>query len=154
AVAVHADAVGPTLYYGPGAGAEPTASSVVADIIDVVRTMTVDPENRVPHLAFQPDAISTSMNILPISAIHTSYYLRMKAIDKPGVLAQVTQILAESSISIEALSQKQPAEGEKYVDVVMLTHDVTEKHLNAALSQIEQLPDIKGPVIKLRIEKL
>src|SRR5512139_778247 len=141
AVLVCGDAVGPTLYYGAGAGAEPTASAVVADLVDVVRTMTSDPENRVPHLAFQPDAIS-DLPILPMEEIETAYYLRLQAEDKPGVLAEVTRILGESQISIEAVLQKEPAEGESTVPVILLTRRVLERNMNSAISQIEKLKAI------------
>jgi len=153
AVLVNGDAVGPTLYYGAGAGAEPTASAVVADLVDVVRTLTSDPENRVPHLAFQPDAIS-DLPILPVEEIETAYYLRMQAEDKPGVLAEVTRILGEAEISIEAVLQKEPAEGEKSVPIIMLTRRVVEKNMNRAIEQIEKLAAISGRVTRIRMETL
>jgi len=153
AVLVNGDAVGPTLYYGAGAGAEPTASAVVADLVDVVRTLTSDPENRVPHLAFQPDAIS-DLPILPLEEIQTAYYLRMQAEDKPGVLADVTRILGEAQISIEAVLQKEPAEGENSVPIIMLTRRVMEKNMNHAIEQIEQLASISGSVTRIRMETL
>jgi homoserine dehydrogenase len=153
AVLVCGDAVGPTLYYGAGAGAEPTASAVVADLVDVVRTMTSDPENRVPHLAFQPDAIS-DLPILPMEEIETAYYLRMQAEDRPGVLAEVTRILGESQISIEAVLQKEPAEGESSVPIIMLTRRVQERNMNQAISQIEKLKAISGSVTRIRLETL
>lgn len=153
AVLVKGDAVGPTLFYGAGAGAEPTASSVVADIIDVVRTLTSDPENRVPHLAFQPEAIS-DIPILPIEDIETAYYLRLSAEDKPGVLADVTRILANHNISIEAVIQKEPPEGERHLPVIMLTQKVQERKLNDAVREIEALSAISGPVKRIRLETL
>ncbi len=153
AVLVCGDAVGPTLYYGAGAGAEPTASAVVADLVDVVRTMTSDPENRVPHLAFQPDAIS-DLPILPMEEIETAYYLRLQAEDKPGVLADVTRILGEAQISIEAVLQKEPAEGESTVPVILLTRRVQERNMNSAIAQIEKLKAISGSVTRIRLETL
>ena len=153
AIVVKGDAVGPTLYYGAGAGAEPTASSVVADIVDVVRALTSDPENRVPHLAFQPDAI-TDIPILPIDAVETAYYLRLSAEDKPGVLADVTRILANHNISIEAIIQKEPLAGESYLPIILLTHKVLERELNAAIAQIEALSTINKPVKRIRLETL
>lgn len=153
AVLVKGDAVGPTLYYGAGAGAEPTASSVVADLVDVVRTLTADPHNRVPHLAFQPGAIA-DLPILVIGEVETAYYLRLSASDQPGVLADVTRILANHGISIEAILQKEPPEGESQLPVIMLTHRVRERKLNDALAQIEALPTIGGPVKRIRVETL
>ncbi|GAB6047291.1 homoserine dehydrogenase [Methyloparacoccus murrellii] len=153
AVLVKGDAVGPTLYYGAGAGAEPTASSVVADLVDVVRTLTADPHNRVPHLAFQPGAIA-DLPILAIGEVETAYYLRLSASDQPGVLADVTRILANHGISIEAILQKEPPEGESQLPVIMLTHRVRERKLNDALAQIEALPTIGGPVKRIRVETL
>jgi homoserine dehydrogenase len=153
AVLVKGDAVGPTLYYGAGAGAEPTASSVVADIIDVVRTLTSDPENRVPHLAFQPGAIA-EMPILPIAEVETAYYLRLSASDQPGVLADVTRILADLGISIEAILQKEPPPGESQLPVILLTHKVREHDMNQAIARIEALPTIGGSVKRIRMETL
>ncbi len=153
AVLVKGDAVGPTLYYGPGAGAEPTASAVVADLVDVVRVLTSDPEIRVPHLAFQPDAIS-DLPILPMDAVETAYYLRLLAEDRSGVLADVTRILADLSISIEAIHQKEPVESVADVSIILLTHRVIEKNMNAAIEQIEQLPSIKAKVTRIRVESL
>jgi homoserine dehydrogenase len=153
AVLVKGDAVGPTLYYGAGAGAEPTASAVVGDLVDVVRAMTADPGNRVPHLAFQPDALSDTP-ILPMAEIETAYYLRLQASDKPGVLADVTRILGESGISIEALVQKEPAQGETSVPIILLTHRIREKQMNAAIAQIEALDSIHGEVVRIRLETL
>ncbi|MCG8379464.1 MAG: homoserine dehydrogenase [Proteobacteria bacterium] len=153
AVLVKSDAVGPTLYYGAGAGSEPTASAVVADVVDVVRALTTDPENRVPHLAFQPDALS-DINILPMEEIETAYYLRMNAVDRPGVLAEVTQILGDSEISIEAILQKEPAEGVSHVPIIFLTQRIKEKNMNNAIAKIEQLDAIKGQVMRIRMESL
>lgn len=153
AVLVMSDAVGPTLYYGAGAGADPTASAVVADLVDVVRTMTADPENRVPHLAFQPDALR-DLPILPMSEVESAYYLRLTAEDKPGVLADVTRILADQDISIEAILQKEAAEDETDIPVIILTHRVREGRMNEAIARIEALPAIKRPVARIRVESL
>lgn len=153
AVLVKGDAVGPTLYYGAGAGAEPTASAVVADIVDVVRTLTSDPENRVPHLAFQADSLS-DRPILPMEKVQTAYYLRMRAQDKPGVLAEVTQILGSMNISIEAIIQKEPIGEEKLATVIMLTHRVLEENMNKAIKNIEALDSIAGSVMRIRLEHL
>ncbi|MFO1321803.1 MAG: homoserine dehydrogenase [Burkholderiales bacterium] len=153
AVLVKGDAVGATLYYGAGAGAEPTASAVIADLVDVTRTLTADPEHRVPHLAFQPDQLSDTP-ILPMEAVETSYYLRMRAFDRPGVLADITRLLADHSISIDAMVQKEPAEGEEQVDIVMLTHLTVERNVNAAIAGIEALPSISGRVTRIRLEEL
>ncbi|MBZ0093028.1 MAG: homoserine dehydrogenase [Sulfuricellaceae bacterium] len=153
AVLVKGDAVGATMYYGRGAGAEPTASAVVADLVDVTRMHTADPEHRVPHLAFQPDALSDEP-ILSIDEVRTSYYLRLKAHDKPGVLADVTRILADLDISIDAMIQKEPAEGEQQADVIFLTHQAVEKSINRAIAKIEALPSISGKVTKIRMEEL
>ncbi len=151
AVLVKGDAVGATLYYGAGAGSEPTASAVVADIVDVVRVLTTDPENRVPHLAFQPDALS-DIPILPIEDVTTSYYLRMTASDETGVLADVTQILAYNSISIESMLQKE-AHGNK-ATIIILTHETVEQYMNKALQQITALDVIDGEVTRIRLEHL
>ena len=153
AILVNADAVGPTLYYGAGAGAEPTASAVVADIIDVVRTLTADPENRVPHLAFQPHAL-VDVPILGMDEVETAYYLRMQAQDKPGVLAEVTQILGDSAISIEAILQKEPGPGVAEASIILLTHVVQERQMNAAISKIEALEAIHGDLTRIRLEHL
>ncbi len=153
AILVKGDAVGPTMYYGAGAGAEATASAVVADIIDVVRTLTTDPTNRVPHLAFQPDALA-DLKILPMEEVETAYYLRMRAQDKPGVLADVTRIFSEQGISIEAVIQKEPAEGETVVPLIMLTHRVVEKKMNNAIAQLEALAAVEGKVVRIRCEHL
>jgi homoserine dehydrogenase len=153
AVLVCGDAVGPTLYYGAGAGAEPTASAVVADLVDVVRAMTSDPENRVPHLAFQADAI-VDIPVLPADAIHTAYYLRLTAEDKPGVLADISRILAAHHISIEALIQKEPLSGQSSVPIIMLTQLTLEKEMNAAIAEIEALTTVSGRVNRIRLETL
>nr|WP_315468287.1 homoserine dehydrogenase [uncultured Undibacterium sp.] len=153
AVLVQGDAVGATLYYGKGAGSEPTASSVIADVVDITRLATADPEHRVPYLAFQPNALS-DLKVLPISEVFTSYYLRMRVEDKPGVLADVTKILAEFSISIDAMLQKEPAEGESRTDIIMLTHQTQEKNVDAAITRIEALASVTGKVTKLRLEEL
>ncbi|HEX5768168.1 MAG TPA: homoserine dehydrogenase, partial [Burkholderiales bacterium] len=139
AILVKGDAVGPTLYYGAGAGAQPTASAVVADLVDVTRLITADPDQRVPHLAFQPDQLSNE-RVLFIDEIETSYYLRMRVQDKPGVLADITRTLADSSISIEAMVQKEPGEGERQVDIVLLTNRALEADVNRAIGTIERLP--------------
>jgi homoserine dehydrogenase len=153
AVLVYGDAVGATLYYGKGAGAEPTASAVIADLVDITRMHTADPENRVPHLAFQPNAMA-DLKILPIDDVITSYYLRMRIQDKPGVLADITRILADEQISIDAMIQKEPSEGEEQTDLIMLTHQTREKRVNAAIAKIEALSVVAGKVTKLRLEEL
>jgi len=152
-VLVKGDAVGPTLYYGAGAGAEPTASAVVADLVDVVRTLTSDPNNRVPHLAFQPDALH-DIPILPMEQVETAYYLRLQAQDKPGVLADVTRILGNLDISIEAVIQKEPSEEDSTVPVILLTRRVREEKMNQAIAQIEALAAICAPVMRMRMESL
>jgi homoserine dehydrogenase len=153
AVLVKGDAVGATLYYGAGAGAEPTASAVVADLVDITRMHTADPEHRVPHLAFQPDRMS-DVPILPMAEVQTSYYLRMRVQDRPGVLADITRILADGAISIDAMVQKEPAEGEEQVDIILLTHLTREKHVDAAIARIEALPVVAGKVTRIRLEEL
>ena len=153
AVLVHGDAVGPTLYYGKGAGAEPTASAVIADLVDVTRLCTADVEQRVPYLAFQPDAI-VDIPILPMSEVITSYYLRLCVEDKPGVLADITRILADQQISIDAMIQREPAEGEEKTDIIMLTHQTKEKNVDTAISRIESLSVVKGKVTRIRLEEL
>ena len=153
AVLVKGDAVGPTMYYGAGAGAEPTGSAVVADLVDITRLHTADPEHRVPHLAFQPDRMS-SLKVLPMDEVVTSYYLRMQVQDQPGVLADITRILADGSISIGAMVQREPAEGEQQVDIIMLTHQTKEKAVNAAIAKIEKLPVVTGKVTRIRLEEL
>jgi homoserine dehydrogenase len=153
AILVHGDAAGPTMYYGAGAGAEPTASAVVADLVDVTRMHTADPGHRVPHLAFQPDRLS-DVAILPMAEVETSYYLRMRVRDQPGVLADITRILADCAISIDAMVQKEPSEGEDQVDIIMLTHLVVEKNVNTAIAKIEALPVVMGKVTRIRLEEL
>jgi homoserine dehydrogenase len=153
AILVKGDAVGQTMYYGAGAGAEPTASAVVADLVDVARMLTADPEHRVPHLAFQPDQLS-NVPILPIGEVETCYYLRLRVLDKPGVLADITRILADLGISIDAMVQKEPHEGEEQVDIIMLTHLTVEKNINAAIAKIEALPVVTGKVTRIRMEQL
>ncbi|NMG43375.1 homoserine dehydrogenase [Aromatoleum toluvorans] len=153
AVVVYGDAVGATLYYGKGAGAEPTASAVIADLVDVTRLHTADPEHRVPHLAFQPDQVH-DLKVLPIDEVITSYYLRMRVEDKPGVLADITRILADSGISIEAMIQKEAPEGTSQTDIIMLTHETVEKNANAAIAKIEALPVVQGRITRLRMESL
>ena len=153
AVLVKGDAVGPTLYYGAGAGSEATASAVVADIIDVVRVLTSDPENRVPHLAFQPDAL-VDTPILPMSEVVTSYYLRIHTDDEPGVLADITRILAEQKISIEAILQKEPEDHNGMVPVIMLTQAIAEKNMDMAIKHIEALKTVKDSVMRIRMESL
>ncbi len=153
AVLVQGDAVGATLYYGKGAGAEPTASAVIADLVDVTRMHTVDPQNRVPHLAFQPNQLA-DLRILSMDEVQTSYYLRMRVQDKPGVLADITRILADEQISIDAVIQKEPGEGEDQTDLIMLTHQTREKRINTAIAKIEALKVISGKVIRIRLEAL
>ncbi len=153
AILVKGDAAGQTMYYGAGAGAEPTASAVVADLVDVARMMTADPEHRVPHLAFQPGQLA-STPILPIAEVETAYYFRMRVHDKRGALADITRLLADSGISIDAMVQKEPHAGEKQVDIVMLTHLTVEKHVDAALAKIEALPVVTGKVTRIRLEQL
>jgi homoserine dehydrogenase len=153
AVLVKGDAVGPTLYYGAGAGSEPTASAVVADLVDVTRLHTADPHHRVPHLAFQPDQLANTP-ILPMDEVRTAYYLRLRAFDRPGVLADITRILADSNISIDAMVQKEPAEGEEQVNIILLTHITVEKNINAAIAKIEALDAVAGKVMRIRLEEL
>ncbi len=153
AVLVQGDAVGATLYYGKGAGSEPTASAVIADLVDITRLATADAEHRVPHLAFQPNAM-TDIEILPMSEITTSYYLRMNVSDQPGVLADLTRILADATISIDAMMQKEPAEGETRTDIIFLTHQTQEKNVLAAIAKIEGLATVCGNVTKIRLENL
>ena len=153
AVLVKGDAVGHTLYYGAGAGSEPTASAVVADLVDVTRLHTADPHHRVPHLAFQPDQLADTP-ILPMDEVRTAYYLRLRAYDRPGVLADITRILADGGISIDAMVQKEPAEGEEQVNIILLTHITVEKHINAAIAKIETLDTVAGKVMRIRLEEL
>ena len=153
AVLVKGDAVGVTLHYGKGAGAEPTASAVVADLVDVTRMHTADPENRVPHLAFQAESVA-ELPWLTIEDTVTSYYFRMRVADQPGVLADITRILADGRISIDALFQREPSEGENQTDIIMLTHDAVERDVNAAVRRIETLSTVLAPVIRIRQEEL
>ena len=153
AVVVKADALGPSLYYGAGAGAEPTGSAVVADLVDVVRALTSDPENRVPHLAFQPDALS-DIPILSIDDLSSAYYLRIHAQDRPGVLADITHIFANHTISIEAIIQKEPQVNVMSVPIVILTHMANEKDMNKAISEIEKLEAVTSKIMRIRLETL
>ena len=153
AVLVKGDAVGATLYYGAGAGSEPTASAVIADLVDVARAHTIDPQQRVPHLAFQPDQLANTP-ILPIGEVTTSYYLRLRVTDQPGVLADITRVLADHAISIDAMVQKEPAEGQDQVDIIMLTHLALERKVDAAIGLIEALPVVLGRVTRIRLEEL
>ena len=157
AVVVQGDAVGTTLYYGKGAGSEPTASAVIADLVDVARLHTADPHHRVPHLAFQPDAKS-NLPILPMEEVVTSYYLRLRVADEAGVLATVTRILADAGISIDAILQREAdeigGEGSTQTDVILLTHECTEAAMNAALAQMQALPTVLQPIVRIRKEEL
>jgi homoserine dehydrogenase len=153
AVWVKGDAVGHTMYYGKGAGAEPTASAVVADLVDVVRTLTVDPGNRVPHLAFQPDAMA-DLPILPITEIESAYYLRLRVADEPGVLADITRILADARISIDAVLQREPAEGERQTDLILLTHVTIEHRCDDAIRRMQALSTVLSKVTRIRLEDL
>jgi homoserine dehydrogenase len=153
AVVVKGDAVGPTLYYGAGAGAEPTASAVVADLMDVARLQNANAEQRVPYLAFQPNSVA-DLPVLNIAEVHSAYYLRLRASDKPGVLAGVTKILADLNISIDAMLQKEPADNETEADIIILTHITQEKNMDAGIAAIEALPAIVGKVVKIRMEEL
>ncbi|HEY8877256.1 MAG TPA: homoserine dehydrogenase [Roseateles sp.] len=153
AVVVQADAVGTTLYYGKGAGAEPTASAVVADLVDVTRLHTADPDHRVPHLAFQPDAMSDTP-VLPMADVHTAFYLRLVVADQAGVLSRITTILAEHDISIDAVLQRESAEGERQTDLIILTHDTVEGRMNEALAKMQGLPTVLAPIVRIRKEEL
>jgi len=153
AVLVQGDAVGATLYYGKGAGAEPTASAVIADLVDIARLADADPVYRVPSLAYQTQSLANTP-ILPMSEIITSYYLRLRVADQPGVLADITRILADASISIDAMLQKEPDEGETQTDIILLTHQTQEKNINAAIAAIEALNTVDGKVTRLRLEQL
>jgi homoserine dehydrogenase len=153
AVLVKGDAAGATLYYGAGAGASPTASAVIADLVDVARLITADPKNRVPSLAFQHDKMGEEA-ILPAGEIVTSYYLRLRVEDKHGVLADITRILADQEISIDAMLQKEPEEGEDQTDIILLTHETVEKNVNAAIAKIESLTTTRGKIVRLRLENL
>ena len=153
AVLVKGDAVGPTLYYGAGAGSEPTASAVVADLVDVVRALTTDPENRVPHLAFQPGEL-TDLPLLPIDQVETAYYLRLKVVDEPGVMARIAGILGDAGISSEAIQQKEPTVGGGEISLILLTRRVLEGHMMHAIAQIEGLGSVIGKVVYIRVEHL
>ena len=153
AVVVKGDAVGPTLYYGAGAGAEPTASAVVADLMDVARLSSATVEQRVPYLAFQPNSVA-DLPVLPIGEINSAYYLRLRASDKPGVLARVTKILADRNVSIDAMLQKEPDDNVTEADIVILTHVTVEKNMDAGIAEIEALPSIVGKLVKIRMEEL
>ncbi len=153
AVVVQGDAVGTTLHYGKGAGAEPTASAVIADLVDITRLNTADPDHRVPHLAFQPGAMQDT-RILPIAEVVTAFYLRLQVADQAGVLARITAILAERDISIDALLQRESAEGEAQTDVIILTHDTVEGRMNDAIAQMQALPTVLAPIVRIRKEEL
>ena len=153
AVVVQGDAVGSTLYYGKGAGSEPTASAVIADLVDITRLATADPDHRVPHLAFQPGSMQDTP-ILPISDVVTAFYLRLVVADKAGVLARITGILAENDISIDAVLQRESAEGENQTDLIILTHNTVEGRMSAALAQMQALPTVLAPIVKIRKEEL
>ena len=158
AVVVHGDAVGTTLYYGKGAGSEPTASAVIADLVDVARLHTAEQEHRVPHLAFQPNAMQTHLPLLPMSAVVTSYYLRLRVADQAGVLAQITGILAAANISIDAIVQREADEvggaETNQTDVIILTHDCTDSAMTAAIAQMQALPTVYQPIVRIRKEEL
>nr|MCU0968962.1 homoserine dehydrogenase [Rubrivivax sp.] len=153
AVVVHGDAVGTTLYYGKGAGSEPTASAVIADLVDVTRLHTADPDHRVPHLAFQPGSLAPTP-ILPIDEVVTSFYLRLQVADQTGVLARITGILADNDIGIDAVLQRESGEGEKQTDLIILTHETVEGRMKAALAQMQSLPTVLAPIVRLRKEDL
>ena len=153
AVVVHGDAVGTTLYYGKGAGSEPTASAVIADLVDITRLHTADPDHRVPHLAFQPGSMQATP-ILPIADVVTAFYLRLVVADKAGVLARITGILADNDISIDAVLQRESAEGEKQTDLIILTHDTVEGRMTAALAQMQALATVLAPIVRIRKEEL
>lgn len=153
AVMVQGDAVGPTMYYGPGAGAEPTASSVIADIVDVARTMNTDYSERVPPLAFTEESLDSESGILPMEEVETAYYLRLQAVDRPGVLAKVASILSDKGISIEAIIQKEAKENE-LVPIILLTHQTKEQQMNAAIAEIEAQDAVDGEVVRIRVESL
>jgi homoserine dehydrogenase len=152
---VQGDAVGTTLYYGKGAGAEPTASAVVADLVDITRLHTADPQNRVPHLAFQPDAL-TNLPVLPMDEVVTSYYLRLRVADEAGVLAKLTGLLAGAGISIDAILQREADQvsGANQTDVIILTHDTFEGTMNGVLAQMQALPTVLAPIVRIRKEEL
>ncbi len=153
AVQVYGDAVGTTLYYGKGAGSEATASAVIADLVDVVRYESVKPSKRVPYLAFQEDKVMSTV-VMPIGEVTTSYYLRLKVSDETGVLANITKLLADNNISIDALLQKEAGHGESQTDLIILTHQTQEKHMMLAIASIEKLATVQGSVTKIRLEEL
>ena len=153
AVVVQGDAVGTTLYYGKGAGAEPTASAVVADLVDITRLATADPDHRVPYLAFQHDAMS-STPILPMDEVLTSFYLRLRVADRAGVLSSITTILAENDISIDAVLQRESGDGEAATDLIILTHETVEGRMNTALAQMQALATVLAPIVRIRKEEL
>jgi homoserine dehydrogenase len=153
AVVVQGDAVGTTLYYGKGAGSEPTASAVVADLVDITRLHTADPDHRVPHLAFQPDAMADTA-ILPIDQVVTAFYLRLRVADEAGVLSKITTILAEHDISIDAVLQRESAEGEKSTDLIILTHDTVEGRMRSAIAKMQALSSVQAPIVSIRKEEL
>jgi len=153
AILARADALGPSLYYGAGAGAEPTASAVVADLVDVVRAITTDPENRVPHLAFQPGALA-ELPILGIEDIETAYYLRLRVVNRPGVLASIARIFGDSGISIDTILQKGPGRPNEEVTVIILTQETIERNMNAAVAAIARLDTVTGDIARIRLEKL
>ena len=153
AVVVHGDAVGSTLYYGKGAGAEPTASAVIADLVDITRLHTADPDHRVPHLAFQTGALADT-RVLPMAEVITAFYLRLQVADQTGVLSQITTILAANEISIDAVSQRESADGEKHTDLIILTHDTVEGRMRQALAQMQALPTVLAPIVSIRKEEL
>ncbi len=153
AVLVQADAVGTTLYYGKGAGSEPTASAVIADLVDIARLHTADPGHRVPHLAFQPDELHATP-VLPMEETITAFYLRLRVADEKGVLAQITRILAEGDISIDAMLQHESQEGESQTDLIILTHETSEGRMRAALARMQALPTVAAPIVSLRKEEL
>jgi homoserine dehydrogenase len=153
AVMVQGDAVGTTLYYGKGAGSEPTASAVIADLVDITRLHTADAAQRVPHLAFQPDQMS-DQPVLPMSEVVTSYYLRLRVADQAGVLARVTGLLADAGISVDAMLQREAGEGEKQTDLIILTHDTREGTMDATLAKIQALPTVLAPITRIRKEEL
>jgi homoserine dehydrogenase len=152
-VVVQGDAVGATLYYGKGAGSEPTASAIIADLVDVTRLHTADLEHRVPHLAFQPGALADTP-ILPMERVRTAYYLRIHVRDEAGVLAEITHILAESDMSIDALLQRPSGENDQHTDVILLTHETLECQMNQALERIQRLDTVLAPIVRLRKEEL
>ena len=153
AVLVQSDAVGPTLYYGAGAGSEPTASAVVADLVDVVRMITTDPGNRVPHLAFQPDSI-LDLPIFDLSEIRTAYYLRMCVVNQPGVMASIATIFGQSDISIDTVVQKGSGRADEEANIIFLTQETLEGNMNRALAEVENLDTVKGKINRIRLERL